>query len=522
MIRVQPGHIVLLFLFYLVFHNVELRGQGRESAPLFGAFVSYEYGLPLTLERSPGAVEWCTFCDGTGTSYDHRGRFGAFLQLSNSKNMTTDIRLSLGISSGEFTSTSYIAPLVDPVTSSTTQTDRFFTVSSLVANIEGGLQFKWNVVDRLKAGFGPWLSYSFLSRFIQRESLVAPAEITFPGTSERTRVVNEGALLGSGPISFGGTLSTSYEFLLFGHLNFAPELYTRIDAWGLTNGLGLRSLSAGTTFSFSQKPPRPILPALSLLPPQPIPPPPPPLSHLSTEVALHASDAEGRELEEIQLLARQTFYHRHTPPVTDWIIEDYILPPIGVTPSIRADAGIRSWSLSIRQDNQEIAYITSEDENQALNLSLDIVDGKVPRALIAELIVEDSTGAMTAARDQLLFSTSEAASNVSYPAEQRVEHQWVLPIITSEEVDQSKEILPPAQLVDLFGMKGEEIIIVRCSDSETTQIYAERLRKSLLQISPSLQVVIGTLNDEVATLPGEKLPGNSLLLILRHHSPMEN
>ncbi|MCB0710987.1 MAG: hypothetical protein KDD67_01515 [Ignavibacteriae bacterium] len=511
MVRFQLRHIVLLFSFSLLLHQVDARGQERRTDPIFGAFISYEYGLPLALERSPGAVEWCAFCDGTGTSYDHRGRFGAFLQLSN----TTDIRLSLGISSGEFTSTSYVAPLIDPETSSTTQTDRFFTVSSLVANIEGGLQLKGEVFDHLSVGFGPWLSYWLFSRFVQRESIVSPAEITFPGTTERTRIVNEGDLLGSGPISFGGTLSTSYEFLLFGHLHIVPELYTRIDAWGLVNGLGIRSLSVGTALSFNQQPPQPIEPPLSLLPLQPIPPPPPTLPYLSADIDLYALDNSGNNVEVIEPLPRRTGYLRHTPPEQEWVVDDYVLPSIGITPQIRAEAGIRSWSLSIRRENQEIAYITSADPDQSLNLNLKLSEENVAQKLMAELIVEDSTGAITVARDYLpLVKRKDEVSGE--PILNQIEHQWIFNTPEENVGTALRAANVPEQLVELLSTSVDEVFIFPGSDSVEVRRYAETLQRYLQEKFPSLTVAIETDPNQINLLPGESLPSRSLLLFFRN------
>ncbi len=520
--RFRSRHIVLPVLFGLLLMSGRTSAQQRNPEPLFGPFVAYEYGLPLALERTPGNVEWCTFCDGTGSSFDHRGRFGAFLQFFSRRNFFADLRLSLGISSGLFTSNSYTAPLADPVSGNAVQTNREFTVSALTARLGAEGQIKGRVVGDWHLGFGPWIEYWLLSRFVHKESILSPTEISFPENSERTRVVAEGDLLGSGPVSFGGTLSASHELPFSSRFRIIPELYTRVDAWGLVNGLGLRSFSVGIDFAFGRHPvPSPGPPVL-LLPSPPIPPPPLPAGRLSAEIDLYAMDADGNRWDEIRLLPRRTLHRRRTSPTREWIVEDYVLPSIGVTPGISADAGLRSWSLSIRRDGREIARITSDDEDQSLDLEIDLADGTVPSRLTAELIAEDSTGAMTAARDDLPFvEVSPEEPPLNRSEQDVIEEQWLLFPPEEGEGSLTREGI---SVLEEFAReaKGTPSEIVLVPGSERLLRSAETYREYLRNELPDREIIIETDRDGISLPAGEELPGKALLLLRRHPWNKEN
>ena len=499
-------HIAALILCSSALFPYEGRGQEGTPSPLLGTFISYEYGLPLSLERSPGSVEWCAFCDGTGTSYDHRGRFGASLQLFNRKGFITDLRLSLGVASGEFTSNSYVTLVVDPSTNETVQTDRMFTVSSLVGSLGAQVELKGTIANGWGYGGGAYLDYWLFTRFIHRESILSPAEITYPGTTDRTRILNEGSLLGSGPISFGGILSTSYEIPLSSRFQLVPELYTRIDAWGITNGLGLRAMSIGTSLSLIQNNPSPSLPPEFSIPDPPLPPPPP-RSSLQAGIDLYALDEEGNKVDQIEPLPRRTFFYRHTPPVGEQIVEDYVLPSIGVTPFIDPAENILSWSLSIRRDGEEIVHVTSEDADPSLNLAISYDNESPPSTLTAELIVEDSTGKMTAARDRLPF----VPGNPSLNHLERATDLWIL-----ERKGNGIEKGILQEIARRAKSYGSEVEIVSPDEKNPENPYRKELVEELHRIAPDLEIVYGT-REDIATIPlASPLPANSLLLLVHH------
>ena len=481
---------IALIVSYLCLAGVlKTYGQTEGFPPTFGfgPFIAYEYGLPLALDRSPGAVEWCAFCDGTGTSYNHRGRFGGFIQLIPFSTFSTDLRLSLSIASGQFTSNSYIAPFVDPETLQAIQTNRFFTVNALVAGIDLQVQAKTNLTKKWQIGFGSWLEYWLLSRFVHREELLSPAEVTFPESFSRTRVIAEGDLLGSGPFALGGIISTSYEFPLLPRLHVIPELYTRIDGWGLTNGLGLQSATVGISFAFKQVfPDQPLQPpTTTTLPSPPSPPPLPPTNRLTAEIDLYANNSNGVKSQEALLLPRRTLYKRHTPPQKEWIVDDYLLPSIGITPQIVADAGVQLWTLSIRKDSEEIARLTSEDADQQLNLDIELADGLIPNRLTAELIVEDSTGALVAARDHLPFIV-EIDSTKQF-SQSLIEDQWLLSPLKDKKSSLEKNIL---QEILSKAQSSREVLIILSSVSKEMQQYAGMIKSYLKENAPQATVRI--------------------------------
>ena len=514
MVRFRKPYIVFLLSALLLGTPRTGSAQEATSTSLFGPFVAYEYGLPLALERSPGQVEWCVFCDGTGTSYEHRGRFGAFLQFQNPDRISTDIRLSLSVSSGKFTSNAYNSPLIDPGTGTTIQTSRLFIVTSFVAGLSAQVQGKKNIMEGWQIGLGPWLEYWMISRFVHRESLLDPAEVTFPENSERSRVVNEGDLLGSGPLSFGVLLSTAIELPLSRKFKVIPELYTRIDGWGLINGLGFRSMSLGTGFSLGPQTPQTLLPPFPSHPAPPTPPPPPPPTRpLTASIDLYGIDSEGHPVQEIYLLPRKTLHRRHTEPTEEWILEDYLLPELSITPTIIADAGIRSWTFSIRRDGKEIARTTSEDKDQSLNLEISIEADSVPSELIAEFVVEDSTGAMTAARDRLPVIPPAAQASAT-GLRDIIEHQWILPMPEENITHPDLSLLD--NVIATGGNNSLEILLIPGSDAPQLLAYAETIRKYLRKASSTPDIILGFSDDSQSSLSGDSgIAEDAILLLLR-------
>ncbi len=100
-------------------------------------------------------------------------------------------------------------------------------------------------------------------------------------------------------------------------------------------------------------------------------------------------------------------------PVTiEWIEQSYRTPTIGLNPYILADAGVKRWSISVRQGTrliQEKASDTSESSASATSPIL--VAGETPGApplpLVAELTVIDSLDRMKIAVDTLPLRVME-------------------------------------------------------------------------------------------------------------------
>jgi hypothetical protein len=94
------------------------------------------------------------------------------------------------------------------------------------------------------------------------------------------------------------------------------------------------------------------------------------------------------------------------PIATEWIEQEVNPAPIGLEPEIVAPKGVKEWHASVRQGNREIGIVRNTDSVASGIMSASglmaavAADGSVP-ALSAELVVQDSAGAMVVARDNL-------------------------------------------------------------------------------------------------------------------------
>jgi outer membrane protein OmpA-like peptidoglycan-associated protein len=86
------------------------------------------------------------------------------------------------------------------------------------------------------------------------------------------------------------------------------------------------------------------------------------------------------------------------PVVIEQVVRDFDPPIIKLNPIIRAEAGVRRWDLVITQDRKEVARYSSDTNVAGSDLTWEIVRERIDSGLaplIAELTVEDSTGAIT-------------------------------------------------------------------------------------------------------------------------------
>ena len=449
-----------------------------QDLPALRPFVAYELGVPLTLERSPNTVDWCSTCIGTGTSLNHTVRVGTSLLFPRllSESLSTDGRLTLSLSSGEFLSDPYSTPLINPNTNETQQVQQQFTVTAFSASVTLDLLAKKGIGRGVVAAIGPWGDYRLFSRFVQTEQLLAPDDARFFEDSARSRVVAEGDILGSSSFSGGILLGLSVSIPLSSRTEIVPELYTRVDGWGVLNGLGFRAFNSGVALTLrlkeAKEPQTP--PQLSVAAPQPPPPPVPPA--LSAQVDLYAINANNQRGDTGILRPSTTLIRRHTPPIKEILLRDFIVPEIGVAPEITAQAGVMWWGLSIRRGKTEIARITSEEPTMSIDLDIQITEGEDVPTLNAELIVQDSTERIVGARDQLIFIAEDSQSRATFTPNtfyNTVEDQWQftlpLPSLTA-----SSDWLD--EVVDSANIEGAVITI---TSANTDSMNAEQTAEAI-------------------------------------------
>jgi len=97
------------------------------------------------------------------------------------------------------------------------------------------------------------------------------------------------------------------------------------------------------------------------------------------------------------------------PVTTTWIEESYRQPTINLKPSITSDAGVRSWSVTVRQGDRVIQRTASDGSSVSDGAAILVPDRRAsPEPLVAELVVEDSIGAVRTVRDTLPLRISDA------------------------------------------------------------------------------------------------------------------
>ena len=95
------------------------------------------------------------------------------------------------------------------------------------------------------------------------------------------------------------------------------------------------------------------------------------------------------------------------PIVTEWIEQEVESAPIGLEPRIASANGVRGWRATVLQEGREIGVLRNTDSVGTGILDAGVVlrnistDRSMPK-LNAELVVEDSSGAVMVARDEMV------------------------------------------------------------------------------------------------------------------------
>jgi outer membrane protein OmpA-like peptidoglycan-associated protein len=93
------------------------------------------------------------------------------------------------------------------------------------------------------------------------------------------------------------------------------------------------------------------------------------------------------------------------PIASERIVRDFNPPSIAMEPTMEAEAGVKGWTITIRQAGILVArYSNNDSMEQAPDITWHIADDRIdsiPSPISVELRVEDSTGATVTARDQI-------------------------------------------------------------------------------------------------------------------------
>lgn len=130
------------------------------------------------------------------------------------------------------------------------------------------------------------------------------------------------------------------------------------------------------------------------------------------------------------------------PIVTEWIEESVETPPVMLLPTITAAAGLRSWHASVMHNGRQIGMLRSDGGEPEGTIDAGMVLRDFNRAgatpgLTAELVVEDSTGALALARDTLPVVLDTARATAGGMFADRTVSRHLLADTSTEETDRS-------------------------------------------------------------------------------------
>jgi hypothetical protein len=237
------GHDLLRALLLMLSLTVTASAQ---QSIVFGT--GYEFGVPLTIDRTRGALNTRPDIDGSGSSRNHTAWFAGgvtFPQMFGER-LGLASRFGLAISSGLFRSNGYRLDAEVDQHDSIISRPAYFQVDALAAL----LQFELRASMRLgewTTEAGVWGSGRIFSSFIQKEYAWASDPANAPASET---VIATGDRLGSNQLRFGAVLSQSLDIPIAPSLALRPELYTRLDIGALSGGEGLRAFSIGGGLSF--------------------------------------------------------------------------------------------------------------------------------------------------------------------------------------------------------------------------------------------------------------------------------
>ncbi|MBS1914561.1 MAG: OmpA family protein [Bacteroidetes bacterium] len=105
------------------------------------------------------------------------------------------------------------------------------------------------------------------------------------------------------------------------------------------------------------------------------------------------------------------------PAVTEQIVREFDPPVIKLAPSYEAEAGVKSWDLSLTQQGRSIAHYSNRDSGMlaAPEMTWNLASQKIDSGLApltATITVEDSTGAVVTAHNQMPLQLERRVSVV--------------------------------------------------------------------------------------------------------------
>lgn len=218
--------------------------------------ISYEYGVPLAIERYPGVANRFGF-EGFGRSQNHTFLFQGELAAPGLllDRYRAIFRLGMALSSGSFISDEYAATnVVDRITNAPDASTNRFTIRTSESMLRLEALAAFEPLSRMRITVGPWFGLRVSGSVIQTEDLVRPSTVFFPVEQDTTRLISAGSELRSNPFRGGAVIAVGTPVNLVPGIILQPEAHARVDLESLWRGLGIRSLSGGVGLGISFAP----------------------------------------------------------------------------------------------------------------------------------------------------------------------------------------------------------------------------------------------------------------------------
>lgn len=145
--------------------------------------------------------------------------------------------------------------------------------------------------------------------------------------------------------------------------------------------------------------------------------------------------AKGSSSTDASVKLASTLPEVLLPVTVEWIEQEVVAGSVGIEPQISAEHGVKGWRVTVLRNGKEIATLRNTDEgSEGLDAGLLLGDaaagGSMP-LLQAELVVEDSTGATTLARDVLTVASAKESEALA----QQVFRRHILLSVSATELD---------------------------------------------------------------------------------------
>jgi hypothetical protein len=220
-------------------------GQNRSDSQI--PTLGYEFGVPLSLERTPGVINRFG-AGGSGRAVQHTLRLGDANAWSGHIVGDLDAQIWVGLtgSFGSFSSTPFISSVdIPPGTGPVTRT---FDVRTVEMHALADIRLRYRIAPAWTVGLGPWFSYRLFDQLTETEQIVAPANATFIN-GQRSQNISSGSELSDARTEYGLIAAIGVSMHTGPALTVEPRLFARLDAGSID--LGARAFSLGLDVGFS-------------------------------------------------------------------------------------------------------------------------------------------------------------------------------------------------------------------------------------------------------------------------------